>query len=158
MACPTSQQVAATLPGVLAAHVRTLPSEDHIDLSFVLRGKSHKMHRPIEEPLGRTLKRLLISANKSDKPRKRSQRKQASKDEPDITEAHLYTQHHSTRELVPEDTPNKEAWVEGSLLVIDGISYVIAVNLPTVTSLKMAECVLIGSAAIPEVSVYLMWS
>ena len=154
MACPTSQNVSANVPVVLAAHVRAVPGDDHVDLCFVLRGKQHKMHRPIEEHIGKTLKRLLISLNKLDKQGKRSQRKHVSKDEPGITEAQLYAQQHSKRELVSEDTPNKEALVEGSLLVIDGVSYVITVNAPTVTSLKMAECVLIGSAAIPEVSVY----
>lgn len=141
-----------------AVHVRVLTGEDHMDLNFVLKGKSHKMHRPVDEPLGRTLKRLLMSVNKSDKHQKKIKRKTGSTNthQSSVTEAHVYSRHNSERVIVPEVVPNINAWVDGSCLIVDGVTYSITVNVPTVCSLKISECVLIGSAAIPEVRPYFL--
>ena len=129
--------------------VRSVEGEDHLNLIFEFKGKSHVLLRQKDESLGKTLKRIVITAAKPDKI-KRSLRKQVHTPSIPI-EAHLFAGRNG-QELVPEDIPNVQAWVNGSMLVLDGISYTIEVNLPSILSLKMPDFVLSGCPAVPEVS------
>ena len=129
--------------------VRTVPEEEHLNLFYVLKDKKHNLRRCKVEALGKTLKRICITVARPEKV-KRSQRRHIQHQNEHATpiEAHLYNGSH----VVAEDTPNCEAWLEGRMLVVDGVRFVVRVNLPTLLSLKMPRFIMTNCAAVPEVS------
>lgn len=129
--------------------VRSVPGEQHMDLCFTFNQKQVKMHRPMDEPLGKTLRRMLISVSKPDKQAKKRQKQQWNSKQPAM-EVGVYTDDEATDKL-PEDTLNHEAWIEGRRLVLGEETYSILVNTPNVVSLNMPKFAVTGSAIIPEV-------
>ena len=129
--------------------VRSVPEEDHLSLFYVLKGRKHNLHRPKQEALNKTLKRICITAIRPEKV-KRSQRRhvQSQVEGNAPIEAHLRA---GTQEIA-EDTPTCEAWLDGRTLVGDGVKFNIRVNLPTILSLKMPRFIMTNCPAVPEVS------
>ena len=135
--------------------VKTVPGEDQLSLRYVLKGKEHNLLRYKEEALGKTLKRMCITAVRPEK-LKRSQRRlvQQQTSHADTIEAHLL----AGSRKVPEDTPNSEAWLDGRTLVVDDVHFSVHVNYPTILSLKMPRFIMTNCPAVPEVSRLTMFS
>ena len=149
MAClPTMASVSITERPVVL--VRRPPGEEHMDLCFTYNSKQFKMHRPVDETLGKTLKRMLISISKPTKHPKRKHAQRQS-EAPTPTEATLCSIQHSEKVVFPEDALNQDVWVDGSLLTVGDVTYTVLVNIPTVVSLQMPEFAATGGALVPEV-------
>ncbi len=129
-------------------NVRQIPGEEHMNLCFVYQQKQVKMHRLCEEPLGKTLKRLLISVSKPDK---QTRKKCSTVAPPPIIHAHLYEERVSEGSLLSHDTLNRDAWVDGTLLVLGDTTYRVSVNVPAALSLSVPLFALVGGAIVPEV-------
>ena len=128
--------------------VRTLPEEEHLSLFYILKDRKHNLRRRKDEALGKTLKRICITAARPEKVKRSQRRHMQHQNEHAIPiEAHLY----NGSCVVAEDTRNCEAWLEGRVLVVDGVQYVVRVNLPTLLSLKMPRFIMTNCAAVPEV-------
>lgn len=129
--------------------VRTVPGEEHLSLCYVLKGKKHNLLRYKVEELGKTLKRICITAARPEK-LKRSQRRHVEHQNKDAVpiEAHLL----AGSLKVSEDTPNCDAWLDGRVLVVDDVHFIIHVNFPTILSLKMPRFIMTNCPAVPEVS------
>ena len=130
--------------------VRLMPEDEHLNLSYVLKGKKHNLRRDKQEGLGKTLKRISITAVRTEK-LKRSQRRHMQSQNEHVTPIEAYLLAGSQR--VTDDTPNCEAWLEGRVLVVDDAQFTVYVNIPTVLSLKMPRFIMSNCPAVPEVSV-----
>lgn len=131
----------------LAVAVRSVEQEDCLVLALHLRGHWHKLRRPKEETLGKALKRISLVASKPDgKGKGKKKWRQEHQDDSPI-EAHLY----SGSTLVPEDVPNTEAWLDGSVLVVGSDRYSVELNPPAVLALWMPECCMAGYPVVPQV-------
>lgn len=142
-----ASSVSSQLTRNLNLTVRSVEGEDHLNLIFHLKGRYHNLLREKEESVKKTLKRLVITAFKPAKA-KRSERKHIDTETIPI-EAHLY----NGEQLVPDDTPNAQAWVEGRVLLLDGFRFTIEVNPPTILSLKLPDFAMSGCPTAPEVEV-----
>ena len=129
--------------------VRLVPEDEHLNLSYVLKGKKHNLRRCKQEALSKTLKRISITAIRPEKV-KRSQRRHMQFQNEHMAPIEAYLLAGSQR--VAEDTLNCEAWLEGRILVVDDIQFRVYVNFPTVLSLKMPRFIMSNCPAVPEVS------
>ena len=133
-----------------AAHVRTIKGEDSINITFTLEGSTHVMRRSKAEELSKTLARILLTVVKTEKKRnKKHHRHEAA---PTSTSREVKVQLLSAAlEEVPGDTPNDEAWGDGSVLAIGSHSYPVRVNMPAVLQLKLPDVIMTGCAVVPQV-------
>ena len=126
----------------LVASVTAVDGEDTLTLDLSLAGRNHKMLRPQNEPLERTLRRVGLTATK-----RKGRRGRDSKGEgaiPDVPVVRLL----SEREEVPGTTLNREAWREGVELVVGEERFLVLVNRPAVKSLTTSPCVMAGGYSI----------
>jgi hypothetical protein len=130
--------------------VRFMPEDEHLNLSYVLKGKKHKLLRYKTEALGKTLKRISITAIRPEK-LKRSERRHMQSQNEHVAPIEAYLLAGSQR--VGDDTPNCEAWLEGRVLVVDDAQFTVYVNVPTLLSLKIPRFVMSSCPAVPEVSI-----
>ena len=134
--------------------VRSVDAESNLSLTLNFGGNAHNLLRPKDEPLGKTMKRICLSATKTKKkgkqPKVKKQRLENKPVNPPI-EAHLYFGTKSVAE-VPPDTPNSLAWVEGNVFVIGDTRYTISVNPPKVISLSVPSCLMSGHPIVPTVN------
>jgi len=134
--------------------VRSVTEEDSLSLTLVLKGKLHSLLRPKEESLEKTLRRISLTANKTEKSSAKRRKKNAGptvSEVPSPVEAHLYC---GTSE-VSSEVPNVRAWVEGSILVVSDTKYAVTVNPPTAISLRVPDCAMSGYPIIPQVECWL---
>ncbi len=150
MACSKSIVTDLLPEATPIVNVKRLPGEEHMDLCFVYQQKQVKMHRSSEEPLGKTLKRMLISVSKPDK-QARKKRGVGSNAPPSSVPAHLYEERVSESSFLSPDTLNRDAWVDGALLVVGDSTYRVHLNVPAVLSLRVPLFALVGGAIVPEV-------
>ena len=129
--------------------VRLMPEDEHLNLSYVLKGKKHNLRRYKQEALSKTLKRISITAIRPEK-LKRSERRHAQCQNEHLVHVEAYLLDGSQR--VAEDTPNYEAWLEGRVLVVDDAHFTVYVNIPTLLSLKMPRFIMSNCPVVPEVS------
>lgn len=129
--------------------VRTVPEDDHLSLFYVLKGRKHNLQRLKDEELGKTLKRICITAARPEKVKRSLRRHMQHQNEATTPiEAHLL----AGSQIVAERTCNSDAWLEGRVLVVDSVQFAVRVNLPTILSLKMPRFVMTNCPAVPEVS------
>ncbi len=134
-----------------AVAVRSVEQEDCLVLALGLRGHTHKLRRPKEETLGKTLKRMSLVASKPET-KARGKKKWRKEENHSPIEAHLYSGSGSGANLIPDDTPNSEAWVDGNVLVIGSDHYNVQLNPPAVLELRMPECCMAGYPIVPQVA------
>lgn len=130
--------------------VRSVAQEDSLGLTLALKGKLHKLLRPKEESLEKTLRRISLTANKIEKSNVKKRKKNAGQSIPGASspvEARLYF----GAEEVARDVPNIQAWVEGNILVVGDAKFAVTVNPPTIVSLKIPDCAMSGYAIVPQV-------
>ena len=144
------EESGATVASSQILIVRLMPEDEHLNLSYVLKGKKHKLRRYKQEALNKTLKRISITAVRPEK-LKRSQRRhmQGQNEHMAPIEAFLL----AGTQRVADDTPNCEAWLEGRVLVVDDAQFVVCVNVPTLLSLKMPRFIMSNCPAVPEVRI-----
>lgn len=129
-------------------HVRSIDGEDSLSLRFLLKGREHHLLRSKREPVSKALKRIVTTLSKTGKGKKRTALEATSHVS---VEAHVYTSElEGKREISPE-TANQEAWVNGNTFVVNDTSFAIALNAPTVKSLRLPGCIMTGCAAVPLV-------
>ena len=134
-------------PSVL---VRSVELEGSLNLSLELRGKAHRLLRSKQENLEKTLKRISLTAAKSEKGKplkKKKKREESTEEDSSLIEALLYC----GEEQVQTDTPNHLAWVEGNVLVIGTKKYTVHLNPPTILALKVPNCLMTGYPIVPQV-------
>ena len=129
--------------------VRLIQEDEHLNLSYVLKGKKHKLLRHKTEALSKTLNRISITAIRPQK-LKRSERRHIQSQNEHMATIEAYLLAGSQR--VAGDTPNSEAWLEGRVLVVDDAQFTVYVNVPTLLSLKMPRFIMSNCPAVPEVS------
>lgn len=130
----------------LVASVTAVDGEDTLTLDLWLVGRNHKMLRPQNEPLERTLRRVALTAIK-----RKGKRGRDSKGEGAIPETPV-VRLLSEREEVPGTTLNGEAWREGHELVVGEERFLVLVNRPAVKSLAASPCAMAGGYPIvPQV-------
>ena len=129
--------------------VRLIPEDEHLNLSYVLKGKKHKLLRYKTEALSKTLNRISITAIRPQK-LKRSERRHMQSQNEHMAPIEAYLLAGSQR--VAGNTPNSEAWLEGRVLVVDDTQFTVYVNVPTLLSLKMPRFIMSNCPAVPEVS------
>ena len=143
-----SEAAAEAIPQTVI--VRSVATEGSLSLTLNLRGHTHNLLRSKEESLGKTMKRISLTAAKAEKKEKQPKiKKQRLEDTNPPIEAHLYCGSKSTEVAV--DTPNSLAWVEGNVLIIGDAKYTVRVNPPKVISLKVSNCIMSGYPIVPEV-------
>lgn len=147
----SKEEIASVVCSQMIAVVRIVPEDEHLNISYVLKGKKHNLRRLKQEALGQTLKRVSITAVRPEKV-KRSQRRyiQDQHDRMAAIQAYLL----AGSQKVDEDTVNVDAWLEGRLLVVDDAQFKVFVNVPTVLSLKMPRFIMSKCPAVPEVSIW----
>lgn len=131
-----------------AVFVRSVEGESSLTLMLEFKGRTHRLLRSKEESLGKTLQRIALTAAKTEKGRKKKKSGHCSEEAAPI-EARLLCG--SDNSEIPEATSNSSAWVEGNVLAISDKRFVVQLNLPTVLSLKIPECIMTGSPVIPKV-------
>lgn len=128
--------------------VTTGDGEETLTLDFSLAGRNHKMLRPVNEPLERTLKRIALAATK--RKGKKGRHSKAEDSTPDIPVPVVRLV--GEREEVPGTTLNLEAWREGEELMVGEERFLVLVNRPAVKSLTTSSCAMAdGYPIIPEV-------
>ena len=143
--------------GYDVVQVRSADGEDSLSLHFQLKGKEYHLLRPKQEPLSKTLKRMVVTMSKKDKEDKKKKKSRgAAADSPDVVsvEVHVYSSGVEGRREVAPETPNQEAWVSGNTFAVDSASYSIALNTPTVKHLRLPECIMTGCAVVPLVGLF----
>lgn len=117
-------------------------------------GYHHRLLRDKNEPVSRTLNRLVLSSLKSQKrksgtrKRKRTDLEEKPEDALPPIEAHLYT---PAGETVSNEIPNEAAWEDGGVLRLGSVEYKVCVNLPTILSLKLPRYLMTGCPVVPQV-------
>ena len=152
-----SEAAARAIPPQFVS-VRSVDAESNLVLTLNLRGNTHKLLRPKEESLGKTVRRICLTAAKAEKKGRRPKiKKQRLESVDPPIEAHLYFGSKSVDEVSP-DTSNSLAWVEGNVFVIGDARYTITVNPPKVISLSVPSCIMSGYPVVPKVStVSFLW-
>ena len=134
--------------------VRSVAREDSLSLTLVLKGKLHRLLRPKEESLGKTLRRISLTANKTEKSSAKVRKKNTeptASEVPCPIEACLYC----GESEVSSQVPNSRAWVDGNVLVISDAKFAVTVNPPAATSLRVPDCAMSGYPIIPQVECWL---
>lgn len=151
MACKEGlvEESSAPVASLQMLTVRLIPEDEHLNLSYVLKGKKHKLLRYKTEALSKTLKRISITAIRPEK-LKRSERRHMQSQNEHMAPIEAYLLAGSQR--VAGDTPNSEAWLEGRVLVVNDAQFTVCVNVPTLLSLKMPRFIMSNCPAVPEVS------
>ena len=134
---------------VLHAALRSVPAESYITLSLTLTGKLHRLQRPKDENLEKTLKRISLTVVKAEKKerKKRGEKETQTCPPPVVT---LFDK--EGKEEVAVDTPNVSAWIEGAWLTVDHSRYLVTVNAPVVRKLEVPTCIMAGCPIVPQAS------
>lgn len=140
-------KMAAPLERNCMALVRCMENETHLTISFVLRNKLHKLYRPKDELVNKTLKRLSLTLAKKGK--KKGKETVADSHTNSLTPA--VSLQRNELEMIPMDTPNAAAWQTGSLLIIDELCFEVFVNYPQMKKLELPDIVMVGCPIIPQV-------
>lgn len=130
--------------------VRSVAQEDSLGLTLVLKGRIHKLLRPKEENLEKTLRRISLTANKIEKSNVKKRKKNAGQSIPEVPSP-VEVRLHCGAEEVAGDVPNIQAWVEGNTLVVSNTKFAVTVNPPTIVSLKVPDCAMSGYPIVPQV-------
>ena len=129
------------------ALVRCIEGDTHLTISFVFRNKLHKLYRPKDELVNKTITRLTLTLAKKTK---RTKRKETT-DLEGPSSPPTVTLQRSNLESVPTDTPNILAWQPGSLLIIDEFQFQVFLNHPQVKKLEIPDIVMVGCPIVPQV-------
>ena len=128
--------------------VRLMPQDEHLNLSYVLKGRKHNLRRYKQEAsLSKTLKRISITAVRPEK-LKRSQRRVRMNTWLQLKHISLLAQ----REWLTIHQTVMPAWLEGRVLVVDDAQFTVYVNIPTLLSLRMPRFITSSCPTVPEVS------
>ena len=128
--------------------VRNVEEDSHLTISFFLRGHCHHLHRPKDEFLEKTLKRLTLSVVKADK-KKHNRHEQLVTSLPPPPSVSLLEK--NGKDLVSLDTVNILAWQEGVWLVVDKTRYQVEVNYPVVKKFEVPTCIMVECPIVPQV-------
>lgn len=125
-------------------HVRIVDNEDDMTISLLINGKKRNMKRSKQEPLKKVLKRIAISQAEqiSDGKKKRKTRV--------VSENNTEVKITCGGDTVSEETLNCLAWLETNKLNIGDIQYTIVLNPPSVISISISPCCMIGYPIIPD--------
>ena len=127
--------------------VRNVEEESHLTISFFFRGHCHNLHRPKDEFLERTLKRLTLSVVKADKKKHNRHEKLATS----LPPPSVSLLERSGKDVVSLDTVNILAWQEGTWLVVDETRYQVEVNYPVVKKFEVSTCIMVECPIVPQV-------
>ena len=125
-------------------HVRNVEDEDDMIISVLINGKKRNMKRPKKEPLKKALKRIAISqAEQISEGKRRKKRVHVSENN---TEVKIIC----GDDTVSEETLNCFAWLEANKLIIGDLQYAIVLNPPSVVSVTIPQCCMVGYPIIPD--------
>lgn len=141
--------MAAPVLSPAVVSVTVLDGQETLTLSFSMSGRQHKMLRPQQEPLERTLRRIALTTAKKKNKKGRHDRDAGAQQPETAPVVRLMKE----REAVPGSTLNLQAWQEGEELMVGEERFVVLVNHPAVKSLSVSACVMAGGyPVVPEVS------
>ena len=135
---------------MLSAFVRAVDGAERMHLSFKYTSPTGKerlynFDRSLDEQLDVTTARIAVNVAKT---LNKNKRKKTQDEQPALSvDVALY---HDDVEVNP-DLPNKKVWCPGARLRIGEADYVVVVNPPTVTSLRLPDNVMAGSIICPVV-------
>ena len=146
----TAKLASTSASTVLQVFVRNVKGESEIVISFQFNGKNHHMHRPKSQALSQTIQRLSLTVAKSLGVKSEKKKRYKTKDA-DLSLVPPVSFLSNTKEAVPLNSLNGEAWKDHSLLVIGNTMYSVTVNNPRVIKLHLQELVFEGCPIVPQV-------
>ena len=140
--------------------VRNDEADDRIKISFAFKPTVHckarefNFDRSSDESIFTTLSRISVNVTKAFKYKfKNKSRRDPDLDNDSLIDILLLD---DCDTIIYEDITNQEAWVTGRRVNIQDMPYVVFLNTPTVTSLKLPSSLISGFIAIPEVYFYFL--
>lgn len=126
-----------------SVHVRIVDDEDDMIISLLVNGKQRNMKRSKQEPLKKVLRRIALSqAEQKSEGKKKRKTRIVSDDNTDVKIT-------CGGDIISEDTLNSFAWLEKNRLNIGDLQYKIVVNPPSVISVNISPCCMVGFPVIP---------
>lgn len=153
----SSMEEAQTFATRHTAVVRCMDGKETMNISFHFKGKDYNLLRGQTESLGKTFARISQNLQKlADKANKRRAKKVKGRTQPQENEINILVSIpecsilHTGNKLMPLETINREAWVDGSILRIGELAtYTIKVNVPAITNLKLPSYLMVGCPVFP---------
>ena len=124
-------------------NVRIVDDEDDMTISLFINGKKRNMKRSKEEPLKKVLKRIAISQAEQKSEGKKKRKTHV------VCENNTEVKITCGGDTVPEETLNCFAWLEANKLNIGDLQYSIVLNPPSVVSVNISPCCMVGYPIIP---------
>lgn len=144
----TNQKVGEFYGNVFVQNNR---DKNMMTISFIYENdsktKQFNLYRQASEPLSLSLERIRLNLSKVSK-RDKKQKLDNSEQQTNGDSVKL-TLDGST--MNPDTTRNIEAWVEGAVLGLNGKSYVIRTNCPSVETLTLPSCIMKGFIITPHI-------
>ncbi|GAA6106914.1 2',5'-phosphodiesterase 12 [Tachysurus ichikawai] len=131
--------------------VRCVPSEPKLSISFTLAGCYKQMLREQTEQLGKALARIsnsLIKAQTKGKKCKKTRGENTS-----TCDGEQVVRLYFKGDLVSEDTLNRDAWRDSSVLQVGDVKYNVELNPPTFTTAQLPQSVLSGFPVCPNLEI-----
>ena len=143
--------------------VRYVAAEASLTLTMSVAGKLKNMNRAPDEAVGKVLQRLTLQLQGGKKKPaskhdycpvhgRNSGQGESGPTAPQPQSPPLVRLETPGGKLVPEDTPNKEAWRDGCILVLGAERLAVALNLPSVVSLDLTTIPMAGFEIVPLVA------
>ncbi|XP_062842782.1 2',5'-phosphodiesterase 12 [Trichomycterus rosablanca] len=133
------------------AVVRCVLGESKLTISFSLAGSYRHMLREQSEQLGKVLARIANSTIKAQSKAKKSKKNKSENTNSDVAEPQVKL--YFNGDTVAEDTVNREAWRDGSVLQVGDIEYKVEVNPPTFLTAQLPVSLLSGFPVCPRLKV-----
>lgn len=135
--------------------VRNDEAVDRVKISFSFKptincqAREFNFDRSSEESIITTTSRISVNIKKAFKHKLKNKVKNVV-DTEEITELEMVL-FDNNNEILGNNITNQEAWVTGRRANIQNLPYVVFLNTPTVTALKLPTSLIRGLIAVPEV-------
>ncbi|XP_022103512.1 2',5'-phosphodiesterase 12-like [Acanthaster planci] len=135
--------------------VRCVEGDEFMSISYSYSDKQSNMLRSQMETAEKSLSRLANNVRKLGRPKKKNKKMKCEQTSDATNQSaednYIVCSLFVNGSKVGSDVLNKDAWVEGAILHLGMAKYRVCRNMPTILSLKLPNCILVGCPIYPRV-------